>query len=56
MHKNAVAMYIQTSRDNGAMNENSPGGSLFGLAYKILIPTENHRGEKNIKIPNSIII
>lgn len=32
MHKNAVAMYIQTSSDSGAMKENRPGVSLLGLA------------------------
>lgn len=34
----AVAVYNQTSLDNGNMNENVVGFSFFGAAKSILIP------------------
>lgn len=55
----AVAIYNQTSNDSGAINENSPGGSFFGLAYKILIPvkiqTLYKRTYANIHVLPSVI-
>lgn len=36
--KYAVAIYSQTSNDNGDVNENKLGGSFLGFAYNILIP------------------
>lgn len=44
MHKNAVDIYIHTESDNGFMNENKLGFSLWGFKYKMLIPGEKREG------------
>lgn len=40
MHTNNIAMpvYSHTSVEYGFINENVPGGSFFGLIYKMLTP------------------
>lgn len=55
MHKNAVDMYIHTESDNGFMNENKLGFSLWGFKYKMLIPEDKWK-DFFIKISNPIRI
>lgn len=56
MHKYAVAMYSQTSNDNGDMNENNSGGSLFGFAYKMLMPNVMNGIVKSTAVRRSYVI
>lgn len=46
MDKYAVAMYNQTCNDSGSINENKRGGSLWGFAYRMLIPVSKEFNNK----------
>lgn len=41
-------MWSQTFSDNGDMNDHKLGGSLFGFAYKMLMPVNVRNSTMNI--------
>lgn len=49
-------MLTHNSRDSGDMNENNPGGSFLGFAYKMLMPNVMNGIVKSTAVLRSYVI